>query len=381
MAKKILFLTGTRADFGKLKSLMHALDGDPEFEVHIFITGMHVLPKYGNTGDEVEKCGFRDTYRFINQKSNYSMDTILANTIQGLSNFIELLKPDMLIIHGDRAEALAGAIVGAFNNILVGHIEGGEVSGTIDESIRHSISKLAHLHFVANPEAKERLMRMGEQEDHIFIIGSPDIDLMTSSKLPSLASVKVYYEIPFERYAIFIYHPVTTSLHSLVKRVREITAALVRSGRNYVAVYPNNDPGSDVIIEALENLRPNASFRVFPSLRFESFLVLLRHTDFMIGNSSAAVREAPFYGIPSINIGSRQNGRSRCATIINARETREDILAAIDKISSISPVVSTHFGNGNSAAKFLAILKTQQAWSVATQKQFVDPVHYRSEVC
>lgn len=379
--KKILFLTSTRADFGKLKSLMHALDADGDFSVHIFITGMHVLPKYGNTGDEVEKCGFRNTFKFINQKSNDPMDSILANTIQGLSNYVDLLKPDLLVVHGDRAEALAGAVVGAFNNILVGHIEGGEVSGTIDESIRHSISKLAHLHFVANNDAKNRLIRMGEREDHIFIIGSPDIDLMTSANLPSLEAVKSHYEIPFERYAIFAFHPVTTSLHSLLANIREIRAALVDSGRQYVAIYPNNDPGSDVIIEELESLRDNPHFRIFPSLRFEAFLVLLKHAEFMIGNSSAAIREAPFYGIPSINIGSRQNGRFSCGSIINACELRHDILEAIKSIGDISPTGSDHFGSGTSADQFLEILKKPVAWLTSIQKQFVDQVQSSIDKC
>ncbi|RPI78484.1 MAG: UDP-N-acetylglucosamine 2-epimerase (hydrolyzing), partial [Desulfobacteraceae bacterium] len=327
MPKKILFLTSTRADFGKLKSLMRAVDLAGEFILHIFVTGMHVLPKYGNTGDEVEKAGFKSIFKFINQKSNDTMDCILANTIQGLTSYIGLQKPDLLVIHGDRAEALAGAIVGAFNNILVAHIEGGEISGAIDESIRHSISKLAHLHFVANTEAKQRLLHMGESSANIFVIGSPDLDLMSSDTLPALEEVKRYYEIPFERYALFTYHPVSSSLQNLMARSKEIIATLKQSDRNYVAIYPNNDPGSEIIIEQLEALRNDKRFRIFPSLRFESFLVLLKHAEFMIGNSSAAVREAPFYGIRSINLGDRQNGRFQCDSIINTPETAVAILA------------------------------------------------------
>jgi UDP-N-acetylglucosamine 2-epimerase (hydrolysing) len=372
MAKKILFLTSTRADFGKLKSLMHALDADPGFEVHVFITGMHILPKYGNTGIEVEKCGFKNIFKFINQRSNDSMGNILANTIQGLSNYVDLLKPDLMIIHGDRAEALAGAIVGAFSNILVGHIEGGEVSGTIDESIRHSVSKLAHLHFVANARAKQRLVQMGEREANVFVIGSPDTDLMTSEHLPELAATKDYYEISFESYGVFVFHPVTTSLHSLLQSLREISAALAASGKNFVAIYPNNDPGSDLIIEELEALRENPRFRVFPSIRFEAFLVLLKNAEFMIGNSSAGVREAPFYGIPSVNIGSRQNGRFSCETIIHCPEKEADIRAAIEKCAGSPRSVSEHFGNGTSRDLFLKIMKESALWDVNIQKYFVD---------
>jgi UDP-N-acetylglucosamine 2-epimerase (hydrolysing) len=370
--RKVLFLTSTRADFGKLKSLMHALDDTPEFTVHVFITGMHVLPKYGNTGDEVEKCGFTNIFKFINQKSNDSMDTILANTVQGLSNYVALLKPDMLIIHGDRAEALAGAIVGAFNNILVGHIEGGEVSGTIDESIRHSISKLAHIHFVANEGARQRLIQMGECQHNIFRIGSPDMDLMTSAGLPTLDSVKNHYEIDFQTYGIFAYHPVTTSLHSLLGNIREIKEALLASSYNYVVIYPNNDPGSDLIIEELESLRHIPRFRIFPSLRFEAFLVLLKNAEFMLGNSSAGVREAPFYGVPSINIGTRQNGRFACDTIINCDGSKEEVLAAITKTQILPRVVSECFGTGCSKELFIEILKKPSLWKTEIQKTFVD---------
>ncbi|NBO09243.1 MAG: UDP-N-acetylglucosamine 2-epimerase (hydrolyzing), partial [Actinobacteria bacterium] len=184
--RKIIFLTGTRADFGKLKSLMLRLQADEHFEVHVFVTGMHMLSKYGSTWEEVRKAGLTNLYRFINQNENDSMDHILAKTIAGLSDYVREVVPDMLVVHGDRLEPLAGAIVGAFNNIRVAHIEGGEVSGTIDEVIRHSISKMSHLHFVANVQAKKRLLQLGEADETIHVIGSPDVDLMNSLDLPSL---------------------------------------------------------------------------------------------------------------------------------------------------------------------------------------------------
>ena len=218
--KKILFLTGTRADFGKQQSLIEAAEKEGKYDVSIFITGMHMEPRYGSTVNEILKCNFKNVYSFINQRQYDSMETILANTVHGLGDYIYTLKPDMIVVHGDRIEALAGAIVGALNNLLVVHIEGGEVSGTIDESIRHSVSKLAHIHLVANKEAKGRLIQMGEKETNIFTIGSPDIDLMTSSTLPSLKSVKKDFDIPFGRYAIFIYHPVTSSLHNLFDNIQ-----------------------------------------------------------------------------------------------------------------------------------------------------------------
>ena len=372
MNKKILFLTGTRADFGKLKPLMRAIEQEGSFEVHIFVTGMHVLPKYGNTGDEIIKAGFMNVFRYINQKSNDLMDTILANTVHGLGNYISLLKPDMVIIHGDRVEALAGAIVGAFNNIIVGHIEGGEVSGTIDESIRHSISKLAHLHFVANEEAKKRLLQMGEKRSNIYVIGSPDMDLMASGDLPSLDFVKNYYEIIFDKYSLFAYHPVTTNLHNLLANIHEIINALIESEKNYIIIYPNNDQGSDIIIEEFELIRKNPRFRIFPSVRFESFLTLLKHCDFIIGNSSAGIREAPFYGIPTINIGNRQSGRFSYKTIVNVGESKKEIIECIHRIPDIPRIPTNYFGDGKSAERFLSIIKHPEIWDIEIQKQFCD---------
>ncbi|MCX5815306.1 MAG: UDP-N-acetylglucosamine 2-epimerase [Proteobacteria bacterium] len=373
MSKKILFLTGTRADFGKLKSLINALEREEGFEAHIFVTGMHMFPKYGTTGGEIEKSGFKRIYCFINQKPNDSMDAILANTIYGLSNYLSLLKPDLVVVHGDRVEALAGAIVCALNNILVAHIEGGEISGAIDESIRHAVSKLSHLHFVANNEAKRRLVQMGEAESRIFVIGSPDIDLMSSEKLPKLAEVKDYYEIPFNKYAILIYHPVTTNLHDVFVNIQETLYAVLESGRNYIVIYPNNDTGSDIIIEEYEQLRDNPRFRIFPSIRFEAFLALLRHCEFIIGNSSAGIREAPFYAVPTINIGMRQNGRFACKTILNVNQSKSEILNAIWKVSEIPRVKSDHFGDGKSTERFIDVLKSPKMFDeISIQKKFID---------
>jgi len=372
MSKKILFITSTRADFGKLKPLMKALEETDNFEVHVFVTGMHMFPKYGNTGNEVTKCGFKNVHYFINQKPGDPMDTIIANTISGLSSYINVIKPDLLTVHGDRVEALAGAIVGALNNILVSHIEGGEVSGTIDESIRHSISKLAHIHFVANDVAKKRLIRMGEKESNIYVIGSPDIDLMVSHQLPELKEVKKYYEIPFDKYAMFVYHPVTTNLHDLLRDFREIIQAIKESSKNYLVIYPNNDPGADIIIEELELLKNNKNFRIFPSLRFEYFLVLLKNCEFIIGNSSAGIREAPIYSVISINLGTRQKNRFNYQTILNIRESKQEILDAINKITSVKRVPSNHFGDGKSTERFIAAIKGPNLWSVESQKYFID---------
>ena len=193
--KKVVFLTGTRADFGKLKSLIQITQNSKNIQAHIFATGMHLNEIYGRTVEEIIKCGFENIHCYENHLEGNDMDKILSSTINGFSDYIKKLKPDMVVIHGDRVEALAGAIVGSLNNILVSHIEGGEISGTVDELIRHSVSKLSHLHFVANNKAKLRLRQLGELDSQIHIIGSPDLDLMNSDNLPDITEAKKYYDV------------------------------------------------------------------------------------------------------------------------------------------------------------------------------------------
>lgn len=370
--KKILFLTGTRADFGKLKSLIRKVEESSEFEASIFVTGMHMLDKYGMTAREVEKSGFNLVYKYINQNTSDSMDVILAKTIQGLSDYSKELKPDMIVVHGDRVEALAGSIVGALNNILVSHIEGGEVSGTIDELIRHSVSKMSHIHFVSNNKARERLLQLGERDKDIYILGSPDLDIMTSPNLPSLDEVKIRYEIEFEKYAVFMYHPVTTELDTLAINIKSTIDGLIASKKNYIVIYPNNDHGSEVIISELSRLKRNPRFKVFPSIRFEFFLTLLKNATFMIGNSSAGIREMPFYGKPTVNLGSRQESRSSSQSIINIKEDAIQIVEVIERLPYQKFEIIREFGGGNSDAIFYKLLLDERIWNTQLQKKFIE---------
>jgi len=358
--KKIVFLTSTRADFGKLKPLLIKIEHSKQFECYVFVTGMHTLSKYGSTFKEVINQGYKNVSVFMNQTHLTDPDIVLANTVTGFSNFVKEIKPDMIVIHGDRIEALSGAIVGTFNNILVSHIEGGETSGTIDEIIRHTITKLSHLHFVSNNKAKTRLVQMGEPKNSIFVIGSPDIDVMLSKKLPSLNLAKKHYEIKFKNYSILIYHPVTTEIDSLQNEVSELVSAAIKSEKNYVVIYPNNDNGTDIILEEYKRLKYKKNFKIFPSVRFEFFLTLLKNTDFILGNSSAGIREAGIYGIPSINVGTRQKNRSKNKNIENVRVNVPNILKAIEKIKIKKFKPSFEFGLGESSVKFYSILKKRK---------------------
>lgn len=373
--KRILFLTGTRADFGKQKTLMQAVKDDPSFDCRIFATGMHMLERYGSTYLEIRKCGFDNVFVYFNQMLNTSsdMDIVLANTISGLGHYIREFRPEMIVVHGDRVETLAGAIVGTLNNILVAHIEGGEISGTIDELLRHSVSKLAHIHFVANEDAKRRLVQMGEVPDNIYIIGSPDIDIVLSNNLPEIAEAKQRYGIPFDNYSIFCYHPVTTEIDLLQHDTREIVAALEASGRNYLVIYPNNDNGSEIILEELMKLKGKPNFKLNSSFRFEYYLTLLKHADAVVGNSSAGIHEAPVYGVPTVNIGSRQRNRFNHKSIFNVEADKNEILQALNQLAGrFEPCM--HFGHGDSATLFMRNLSSEKIWQTSPQKQFCDIV-------
>jgi UDP-N-acetylglucosamine 2-epimerase (hydrolysing) len=371
--KKIVFLTGTRADFGKLKSLMTISQSSDDFEVHIFATGMHLIDKYGKTINEIYKSGFNNIFPFINHDDIVHMDRNLAKTIDGFSHYISEIKPDLIVVHGDRIEAMAGAIVGSLNNILVAHIEGGEVSGTIDELIRHSISKLSHIHLVSNIEAKNRLIQMGEIDSSVFNIGSPDLDLMNSDKLPTLEHVKSYYNIDFEKYAILMFHPVTTEVGKLKDQVNILTESLLLSGKNYIVIYPNNDLGSNLIFNEYNKFKNIDNFLMFPSLRFEYFLVLLKNSEFIIGNSSAGIREAPYYHIPTINLGNRQNNRAKSNSIYNVDFSLENIKELINNIDGMKKTdLDVDFGKGNSDQLFHKLISGADFWNISCQKQFKD---------
>ena len=371
MSKKIIFVTGTRADWGKLKSLVLETSSNG-FEVYIFITGMHNDSKYGDTYIEVQRTENVKFHRYDNKTDETTMDLTVSKTINGFSKYVENIIPDLIVVHGDRPEPLACAIVGSFKNILVAHVEGGEVSGTIDELIRHSISKLSHIHFVSNKKAKERLIQMGENRNSIFIIGSPDVDLMFSKSLPTIHEAIKKYEINFKKYSICLFHPVTTEINYIKNQIKILIDSIKYSDKNYIIVYPNNDLGSNLIIEAYNKIKSD-KIKILPSIRFEYFLTFLKNAEFIIGNSSAGIREGPYYSIYSINIGSRQNKRDTNDMILNVDFIKKDILKAITKAGEKKSSKSIkNFGFGKSSKLFLNAISNKNFWLTNNQKEFYD---------
>lgn len=372
--RRILFVTGTRADYGKLKSIIRAVDEAPEFDYAIFATGMHLLAKYGRTWKEIETDGFSEIFLHFNQDhyTDFMMDRVLADTIRGLSHYVAEHAIDLIVVHGDRVEALAGAIVGSLNGILVAHIEGGELSGTVDELMRHTITKMSHLHFVSNAEARGRVVGMGEYPEKVFVIGSPNIDIMLSSDLPSIDEVRAHYELLDRPFALFALHPVVGEAEGLYEDTAELLDGLAAAGRYVVALYPNNDPGSSEILKALEERASSPHLRILPSMKFEAYLTALRHAAVLVGNSSSGIHEAPIYGVPTVNVGSRQHNRSRCASIVNVPFDVDRVVEAVERVWGERLPPATDFGTGASATAFLAIIRTPQTWDTRVLKQFRD---------
>ena len=309
---------------------------------------------------------------FKNQKIGENEDIIFRRTLKGFSNFIKKTKPDLVIVHGDRIESLAITVSCFLNNILLAHIEGGEVSGTKDEVIRHSISKLSDFHFVSNLTSKKRLLQLGEQKKSIFMIGSPEVDIALSKKLPTFNQCRKRYNFNFKEYAIFIFHPITDQIKRLRYDIEMIIRILKKSNFNYLVIYPNNDPGSKIILNEYKKISNNDAFKIYPSLRFEFFLSFLKNAKFIIGNSSSGVREAPIFGIPTINIGSRQHNRSQAISILHCSTRNIEIVKALQEINFVPKKISKLFGDGKSAIKFEKIISNKFFWDSIKIKKFVD---------
>ena len=371
--KKIVFLTGTRADYGKLKPLISKLSNNKNYEVIMLVTGMHLHNLYGYTAKEIKK-DFKNikTINCKNFNLGDSMDIMLSKSITVLGKELKKINPDLVVIHGDRVETLAASVYCNFNNILIAHVEGGELSGTVDEAIRHATSKMAHMHFVSNNRAKKLLIRMGEFKKNIYVIGSPEVDIMLSTKLPGLDECKKRYDILFKEYAILTFHPVTTlTKKQIIKESKILFDTIKKTDQNYIVIFPNNDTHSNFILKEILKAK-SSKIKILPSIKFEYYLTLLKNSKFIIGNSSSGIREAPVYGVKSINLGKRQSERTNNMGIINISINKRDIINSIKKVNQNKKIKKTYeFGAGNSADKFYNIIKKKFFWLKDKQKRFV----------
>lgn len=367
--KKLLFVTGTRADFGKLEPLARAAQ-QAGFEISFFITGMHMMKRYGETRLEVRRFSGAEFFEFVNQREGDALEFILSKTILGFSDFVHEHRPDLVVIHGDRVEALAASIVCAMRYIPSAHIEGGEVSGTIDESIRHCNTKLCATHFVSSEAARQRVLALGEAPDRVYNIGSPELDTHAKPSGVTIQEVKDRYAIPFDDYGIVIFHPVTSEQDTIGKQAQSLFGCLEASGKNFVVIAPNNDPGTDEIFAVIEAL-PKARFRLIPSMRFNYFSELMKNASAMIGNSSAGVREAPFLGLPSLDVGTRQNNRAQADSIVTVSALEiQTISRFLQSRWSVRYPSDGMFGKGAASGEFVQVLQQNSFWKLADQKIF-----------
>jgi UDP-N-acetylglucosamine 2-epimerase (hydrolysing) len=370
--RHILFVTGTRADFGKLEPLAIAAR-DAGFRVGFFVTGMHMLDRYGLTKLEVRRMAGVEVAEFLNQREGDPQDMIFAKTVIGFSDFLRQARPDLIVVHGDRVEAMATAFVAATNGFRCAHVEGGEVSGTIDEVFRHCNTKLATMHLVSSDAARARVLAMGEDAAAVAVIGSPELDSHARPSGVALEEVRARYEIPFADYGIATFHAVTTEQDSIGAQAAAFFGALEASGRSFVVIHPNNDPGCDAILSVIRGL-PAERFRSLPSMRFAYFSELLRNAACVVGNSSAGVREAPFLGVPSLDVGTRQTNRGGGPSLHRAAAAdRPAILRFLAEDWGRRYPRDTGFGRGGAAEAFATLLRSEAFWAQPLQKRFHDP--------
>ena len=361
----IACMTGTRADYPRVKSVLREISSRPNLELKLIVTGMHLLKKFGYTVKEIEQDGF-DIAAKVNMYSDddspYGMAKASARCVDGIADALNKIKPDIFLITVDRVETLAAAQTAALMNIPTAHIQGGEVTGTIDESIRHAVTKLSHIHFPATEDAAERIIKMGEDLNNVHTVGCPYLDIVRTLKYRTKEELAVDYDFnPELPLIIFVQHPVTTEYgHALEQISISIKALKKLHETEIIALYSNADAGGREIIATMKK---NHQFHVFPNVDSKDFLSLLKHADVMVGNSSTGIREAPSFQLPVVNIGTRQNGRLRSENVIDVPHDVEAIIRAIKKAlyeenfkKAVRQVINP-YGDGYSAKRIVDILE------------------------
>lgn len=366
--RKVLFLTSSRADSGKV--IPYLAHSPNEVSCSLAITGELLLPEFAKETSRIESL-IQSTYRFPNGRGRAPLDLITAETISGFHTIAKKEQPNLIVVHGDRLEALAGALTGCCMNVRVAHIEGGESSGSLDESLRYSISRLAHIHFVSNEASREKLIKMGEDETRTKVIGSADIDEMLKNDFPTLEEVQKKYHLSANPYVIVLFHPVMTEIDMLHQQVTELGFAVSELNMPCIWIGPNFDTGREQVKDALQRFQGAPWFHYFDHILFPDFITLMKHTAAVIGNSSAGIRESPVFGIPSINVGTRQQGRTKSKLVFHTQPKREDILESIKRalhLGNCDPEFT--FGSGASTKLFWEALVSEDLWQIGLQKRY-----------
>lgn len=368
--RKIMVVTGSRAEYGLFTPLLRELAADPEFQLQLVVTGMHLSPEFGLTYREIVRDGFpiADMVEMlVSSDSPAGIAKSVGLGVIGFADSIRRLKPDMLVVLGDRFETFAAAQAALFANVPIVHIHGGErTEGAFDEAIRHSITKMAHLHFVSTEEYRKRVIQLGEHPDRVFCVGALGIDVIRSIPLMSREELEASLSFRLGTLNFLItYHPETLSIEDAEENVHRLLQALDRFPEAHlVFTKPNADTHGRAIARMIDEYVAKNGDRaaVFTSLGQVRYLSLLNLVDVVIGNSSSGIIEAPYFRKPTVNIGDRQKGRVMGPTVISCGNETAQIVRAIelalsenfqDRIRN-APML---YGDGNAAARIVKVLR------------------------
>lgn len=370
--RKICIVVTTRGNYAKMKSVIQHIQDSPDLELQLIAAGGAILPKYGNIVDAIDSMGVRvdrHIHYIVEGENPVTMAKSAGLAVSDFSTAFEDLAPDVVVVIADRYECLPIAMAAAYMNIVVAHVEGGEVSGSIDESIRHAITKMAHIHFPSTEEAAERIKRMGEDPYSVFQIGGTSLDVINALDLDDIEPVMEFQQRAGvgrlvdlnEPFLVVIQHPVTTEYAMNRRHVDETLYAINGLRMNTIWIWPNMDAGSDGVSKGIRVYRErnNPSFVHFiKALPIELYAPLLKNASCIVGNSSSGIREAAFLGTPSVNVGSRQAGRDRCANVLDVGYDRDEITSAIHKQMEHGRYTPDYrYGDGEAGRRMVEILR------------------------
>jgi UDP-hydrolysing UDP-N-acetyl-D-glucosamine 2-epimerase len=366
--RKICVVVASRANYGRIKSFMQSVKAHPDLELQLIVSASALLYRFGNAIDVIKDDGFEPDAKVYYVVEGENLTTMAKSTglaIVELSTIFENLKPDVVVTVADRHETIATAIAASYMNIPVAHTQGGEVSGSIDESVRHAVTKLSHIHFPATQKAAENLIRMGEDPERVFVTGCPALDI---AKLASEEDGHPLDSIPgvgapidgSKPYLVVLQHPVTTEYGSGLQQIQHTIDAIDRIAMQTIWLWPNVDAGSDDVSKGLRVYREtrDPDFVHF-SRNFspEDYVRLIKHAACIVGNSSSGIREAAFLGLPTVNIGTRQRNRERGPNVIDVDYDAAAIEDAIRRQLANGRYPSDHlFGDGNAGTRMADIL-------------------------
>jgi UDP-hydrolysing UDP-N-acetyl-D-glucosamine 2-epimerase len=370
--RKVCVVIGSRANYGSIKSVMRAVQAHPGLHLQIIVAASALLDRFGSVVDVIERDGFVPDARVNMIVEGETPATMAKSTGLGLlelPTLFELLKPDVVVTVGDRFETMATAVAGAYMNIPLAHTMGGEVTGTIDESIRHAITKLAHIHFPANQDSADRIIRLGEDPDHVHVVGCPRIDLVAEVMADGNAALDADWLdregvgghiSTDEPFLLVSQHPVTTEYGQAERQITETLMALHELRMPTVMLWPNVDAGSEDVSRGMRKFRESFKpeyIRFYKNFPVETYLRLMRSAACLVGNSSASIREGAFVGTPAVNIGSRQDGRERGPNVIDVLPDRAAIVDAIRRQLTHGPYAPAHlYGDGHAGARIADVL-------------------------